>query len=71
MPKVTKCLKCLKLMYSVDFIILETPGRLLISFLFFGFVQAKIRSFIKKKERSDTIILGILAQFRHFPDFPC
>jgi hypothetical protein len=26
MPKITNCLKCLKLMYSVDFIMFETQA---------------------------------------------
>jgi hypothetical protein len=34
-----------------------------------GFPSAKHRLFIKKTERSDTIILGILAHFRNFRHF--
>ncbi len=69
MPKITKCLKCLKLRYSVDFK-LEIQDWELFNFPDFWFPYAQHRSFIKKTERSDTTILGILAHFRHFRHFP-
>ena len=59
MPKITKCLKCLKLMYPVDFK-LEIQDWELFNFLDFFYPYAQHRSFIKMMERSDTIILGIL-----------
>jgi len=62
MPKITKCLK---LRYSVDFK-LEIQDWELINFPDFWFPYAKHRSSIKKTERSDTTILGILEHFRHF-----
>ena len=35
-----------------------------------GFSCRKYQTYIIKTERSDTIILGILAHFRHFPVYP-
>ena len=64
MPKITKCLKCLKLRYSVDFK-LETQDRQIFNFHEFRFPYAQHRSLIKKTERNDTTILGILEHFRH------
>jgi hypothetical protein len=66
MPKITKGLK---LRYSVDFK-LETQDRQLFNFHDFWFPYAQHRSLIKKTERSDTTILGILEHFRHFRHFP-
>ncbi len=45
---------------------LEIQDWELFNFPDFWFPYAQHRSFIKKTERSDTIILGILAHFRHF-----
>ncbi len=53
MPKITKCLKCLKLRYSVDFK-LEIQDWELFNFPDFCFPYAQHRSFIKKTGRSDT-----------------
>ena len=63
MPKIAKCLK---LRYSADFNKYKRSVGYYIIFLISGFPYAKRRSFIIKTERSDTIILGILAHFRHF-----
>ncbi len=57
MPKITKCLK---LRYSVDFK-LEIQDWELFNFPDFWFPYAQHRSFIKKTERGDTTILGILS----------
>jgi hypothetical protein len=78
MPKITKCLKPFgqealdRLRYSVDFK-LETQDRQLFNFHDFWFPYAQHRSLIKKTERSDTTILGILVRLRrirHFPVYP-
>jgi len=69
MPKITKCLNCLKLRYSADYK-LETQDRQLFNFHEFWFPYARHRSLIKKTERSATPILGILEHFRHFRHFP-
>jgi hypothetical protein len=75
MPKIAKCLKCLKpfgqealdrLRYSVNFNKLKRK----VGYYFPGFSYAKHQSFIIKTERSDSTILGILAHFRHFPVYP-
>jgi len=59
MPKIEKCLKCLKLRYSADFK-LETQDRQLFNFHEFWFPYAQHRSLLKKTERSDSTILGTL-----------
>ncbi len=59
MPKIAKCLKCLKLRYSIDFIKRKKQGMLLYSFTDFWFSIRQI-SVHKRTQRSDTIILGIL-----------
>jgi hypothetical protein len=73
MPKITKCLKCLKLRYSVDFIKLETQGMLLYYFSNFRFCIRQTSTVHNQTERSDTTILGnlgILVHFRHFLVYP-
>ena len=59
MPKITKCLKCLNLRYLIYF---NEPAR--------GLANAMSSLHFDTMERSDTIILGILAHFRHFRQFP-
>jgi hypothetical protein len=73
MPKVAKCLKCLKLRYSIDFIKRKKQGMRLYSFADFWFFMLKIPGIYNKDGRSDATILGILgilAHFRHFPVYP-
>ena len=71
MPKIAKCLKCLKLRYSIDFIFIKKKNKLCnyIHLLISYFSCCKYQTFIIKTERGDTIILGILAHFRHFRHF--
>ena len=72
LPKIAKCLKCLKLRNSIDFIFIKKKNKLCnyIHLLISYFSCCKYQTFIIKTERSDTIILGILAHFRHFRHFP-
>jgi hypothetical protein len=69
MPKNAKCLKCLKLRYSIDFINKKNKVCQYIHLLISYFSCCKYQTFIKKTERSDTIILGILEHYRHFRHF--
>jgi hypothetical protein len=61
MPKVIKCLNCLKLRYSVY--LLKQPSHRMLFFKAPDTTNAKHKTFTKEMERSDTnilVILGIL-----------
>ena len=65
MPKIAKCLKCLKLRSAFGgSILINKDARSGIISLISGFSYAKHRSFIIKTERSDSTILGILVRLR-------
>jgi hypothetical protein len=57
-PKVKKCLNCLKLRYTVNFIKKESQE--ILRRYFSEHPKVKHPPSIKKTERSDTTILGIL-----------
>ena len=65
MPKIAKCLKCLKLRYSVDFNKYKCKVGYYFCFPSSGIPYAKHRPFIIMTELSDTTILVIL-NFRSF-----
>jgi len=67
MPKIAKCLKCLiRRRRTIDIIKKKNYVCNYVHLLVSYFLCCKYQTFIIKTERSDTIILGILAHFRHF-----
>jgi hypothetical protein len=56
-------------MYSIYFMKLETHGKFHFIVLISGLPYCQCQRLIQKTERSDTIILGTLVQFRHFRHF--
>ena len=69
MPKISNCLKCLKLRNSVDFIKIETIDALEGFISGLNLNHSPNLEYFKNMERSDAIILGILGNLDHFRHF--